>query len=198
MTTSSIEHLPTARYRPSHDGKTTAAVLDATLAELADRGYAAASLRTIAVRAEVSLETVFDRWHSKQHLVRDAIGHLARRQPAPETGDLRSDLIQVTEALGALLAHPGAADVVRSLLAAPAQRTNVADTRVNLLAERRATIRRIVERGQRRQQCGAQVHPGLVADAIVGGLVYRLLLSGDALTRRTAAGLVDLVLADPA
>lgn len=171
-------------------------MLDATLAELADRGYAAASLRTIALRAEVSLETVFDRWHSKQHLVRDAISHLARRQPAPETGDLRNDLIQVTEALGRLLIHPGAADVVRSLLAPP-HHEGGADTRTNLLAERRATILRIVERGQRRQQCAAHVHPGLVADAIVGGLVYRLVLSGDALTRRTAAGLVDLVLATP-
>jgi AcrR family transcriptional regulator len=195
MTTSSIEHLPTARYRPSHDGQST--VLDATLAELADRGYAAASLRTIAERADVPLETVFDRWRSKQHLVQDAIRHLARRQPAPETGDLRSDLIQVTEALSGLLTHPGVVDVLRSLLTPPEPGVGTAP-RIDLVGERRAVIRRIVERGQRRQQCPADVHPGLVADAIVGGLIYRLLISGDAVSRRTVVGLVDLVLADRA
>ena len=54
-------------------------------------------------------------------------------------------------------------------------------------------IRRIVERGQRRQQLPSSLHPGLVADAVVGALVYRLLVSGDGVTRQTAARVVDLV-----
>lgn len=195
MTTSSIEHLPTARYRASHGGRAAAAVLDATLAELEERGYAAASLRTIAARADVPLETVFATWRSKQQLVQDAIQQLAGQLPTPETGDLRSDLLQVTEALGELLTFPGASDVLRCLLApAGSEGVSAPPTRIGLLAEPHAMIRRIVERGQRRQQCPTRLHPGLVADAIVGGLLYRMLISGDALTRRTTAGLVDLLL----
>lgn len=169
----------------------------ATLTELDDRGYAAASLRTIAVRANVPLETVFDRWHSKQHLVEDAINELARRQPAPETGDLRTDLLQVIEALSELLTRPGAADVLRRLPSpAVPDHGTFPPPGTSLLGERRAMIRRIVERGQRRQQCPEDVHPGVAADAIVGGLVYRLLIAGDPVTRRTVTALVDLVLAD--
>ncbi len=194
MTTSSITHTPTARYDPSHDGWNAAAVLDATLAELDDRGYAAASLRTIATRANVPLETVFDSWGSKQHLVLAAVAHLARKQPTPETGDLRTDLVQVTEALGDLLMHPGAAEVLRSLLSPTGCQDGVGSfPSGGPLGERRAVIRRIVERGQRRQQLSSSVHAGLVADALVGALVFRHLVSGDAVTRQTAGRLVDLV-----
>jgi AcrR family transcriptional regulator len=194
MTTSFIEHLPTARYRSSHDERSTAAVLRATLAELVDRGYASASLRTIAARAEVPLETVFSRWRSKQHLVYDAIQHLAAAQPKPETGDVRTDLLQVAEALVELLTHPGAAQVLRSMLAS-VDNDGAAGValRIGVLGERRAVVRRIVERGQRRQQFPSSVHSGLVADALIGGIVLRLLVSNESVDARTAAGLVDAI-----
>jgi AcrR family transcriptional regulator len=194
MTTSFIEHLPTAHYRSSHDEQSTAAVLSATLAELDDRGYASASLRTIAARAEVPLETVFSQWRSKQHLVYDAIQHLAASQPSPETGDVRADLLQVVEALVELLTHPGTAQVLRSMLAsADSDGAAGVALRIGVLGERRAVVRRIVERGQRRQQYPSSVHPGLVADALIGGVVYRLLVSNEPVNTRTAAGLVDAI-----
>lgn len=198
MTTSSVGYLPTARY-PSHDGKVEAAMLDATLAELVDRGYAGASPRTIADRAGVRLEEVFRRWRSKQHLVLEAINHLAAHQPTPDTGMLRDDLVQVAEAFAGILTHPGTAEVLRSLLVGAGTDTAASVTlRVGLLAERRAVIRRIVERGQRRQQFSSAVHPGLLADAVVGALCYRLLVSCEPVTPRLAVQAVDLVLASHA
>ena len=194
MTTSFIEHLPTAHYRSSRDERSSAAVLRATLAELDDRGYASASLRTIAARAEVPLETVFSQWRSKQHLVHDAIEHLAASQPRPETGDVRADLLQVAEALIELLTHAGAAQVLRSMVAAvDGDGAAGVALRIGGLGERRAGVRRIVERGQRRQQFPSSLHPGLVADALIGGVVYRLLVSNESLNTRTAAGLVDAI-----
>lgn len=196
MSTSSIDHLPTARYRPSHDDRCWSAVLRATLAELDDRGYAAASPRTIAARADVPLETVFTRWRSKQHLVHDAIIMLAGDQPAPETGEVRTDLLQVVEALVALLSHPGTVEVLRTMLvtAGDDPAAGVA-LRIGLLGERRAVVRRIIERGQRRQQFPSAVHPGIVADAVIGAVVYRVFVSAEPVDRRTAAGIVDVVVA---
>jgi len=196
MATSSIDHLPTAHYRPSDDDRCRSAVLRATLAELDDRGYAAASLRTIAARADVPLETVFTRWRSKQHLVHDAITKLAGDQPTPETGDVRTDLLQVIEALVALLSHPGTLEVLRTMLvtAGDDPAAGVA-LRIGVLGERRAAVRRIVERGQRRQQLPSSVHPGLVADAVIGALVYRVFVSAEPVDRPTAARIVDVVVA---
>lgn len=196
MTTSSIEHLPTARYRPSRDERMTTAVLRTTLAELEDRGYAAASLRTIAEHADVPLEAVFAQWRSKQHLVRDAVQHLAAAQPTPDTGDLRKDVEILISALVELLAHPGTVEVLRTMLASTDAGAGArVDRRIGILAERRAAVRRIVERGQRRQQVPASIHPGVVGDAVIGAVLYRLFVSGEPVNRRTAGHLVDVVLA---
>lgn len=196
MTTSSIDHLPTARYGPSDDDRCWPTVLRATLAELDARGYAAASVRTIAARADIPLETVFTRWRSKQRLVHDAITLLARDQPTPETGDVRTDLLLVVEALGELLSHPGTGEVLRTMLVAAGDdpAAGVA-LRIGLLGERRAVVRRIVERGQRRQQFPTTVHPGLVADAVIGALVYRRFVSAEPIDRQTATRIVDVVVA---
>jgi AcrR family transcriptional regulator len=196
MTTSSVEHPPIAHYRPSHDERTTTVVLRAALAELEDRGYDAASLRTIAQRADVPLERVFERWRSKQRLVHDAVHHLAAAQPTPDTGDLRTDVEVLIGALVDLLAHPGTVEVLRSsLISADAAAMSDAGVHTGILAERRAAVRRIVERGQRRQQVPASIHPGVVGDAVVGTVLYRLVVSGEPLTRRTTGHLVDVVLA---
>lgn len=64
MTTPPTEHRPTARFRAPPDGPADAAVLDAALAELRDRGYADASVRTIAARAATTPEALFQRWRS--------------------------------------------------------------------------------------------------------------------------------------
>lgn len=195
MTTSSIDPLPTAHYRSSDDERSWSAVLQATLAELDDRGYAAASLRTIAARADVPLETVFTRWRSKQHVVHDAISMLAGDQPTPETGDVRTDLLHVVDALAELLSHPGTAEVLRAMLAASGgDRGAGVALPVWLLGERRATVRRIVERGQRRQQFPSDLHAGLVADAVIGALLYRAFVTGEPVNRRTVAQLVEVVM----
>jgi AcrR family transcriptional regulator len=194
MTTSSLDHLPNARYRSLRGGRSSTAVLQATLTELEERGYAAASLRTIATRAGVPLEAVFARWRSKQHLVHEAIHLLAEEQPNPETGDVRIDLLQVIEALADLLAHPGTAEVVREGLTPSGARDGAeSPPERGLLAGRRAVIRRIVERGQRRQQFPSEVHPTVVADALIGALVYRLFVAHEPVSRRTAALVVDVV-----
>lgn len=192
--TTPTEHLPTARYRMPAAGPADAAVLDAALAELRDRGYAGASVRTIASRAGTSTEALFLRWRSKQRLLTDAIGRLAAEQPAPETGDLRTDLLQVAEALATVLGHPGSREVLRSLLSAdPGSGRDGRAPRTGPLGQRRAVVRRIVERGQRREQLPATLHPGIVADALIGALVVRA-LTGERITSDCARQAVDVVM----
>lgn len=195
MTTPPTEHRPTARFRAPTDGPVDAAVLDAALAELRDRGYADASVRTIAARAATTPEALFQRWRSKQRLLTDAITRLAAEQPTPETGDLRTDLLQVAEAFAALLDHPGTAEVLRSLLTADrVDGAGALPLRAGPLGRRRAVVRRIVERGQRRQQLSPSLHPGIVADALIGALVVRV-LTGERVTGDVARHIVDVVMA---
>jgi AcrR family transcriptional regulator len=197
MTTPPTDHLRRARYRAPADGSADAVVLDAALAELRDRGYAEASVRTIAARAHSTPEALFTRWRSKQRLLTDAVTRLAAEQPAPETGDLRTDLLQVAEAFAELLAHPGTAEVLRSLLLSDHGGGSASlPLRLGPLGQRRGVIRRIVERGQRRQQLSSSLHPGVIADALIGALVVRV-LAGEQVSGDVVRRIVDVVLGTP-
>lgn len=186
--------VPTSGYRRPRDGAVETAVFAATLAELTDRGYDALTLSTVATRAGVSRETVFTRWRSKQHLVLAAVNDLATRQPVPDTGVFRDDLVAHADALTAVLAHPGAAEVLTSLIVAAQTHEAAAVTlRVGPIAARRLLLRRTVEQAQQRGALSSDVDARTVADAVVGVLCYRLLIAREPLGTDVAQQVVELV-----
>jgi AcrR family transcriptional regulator len=71
------------------------AILDATLAGVAELGYDRLSMDDVASRAGVGKAAIYRRWPSKAVLVADAIAHWRRRlgpvEP-PNTGSLRGDI----------------------------------------------------------------------------------------------------------
>lgn len=68
------------------------AIIAAALDEVAELGYADASMTGIARRAAVPKSTVYRRWESKQDLVIEAIAHLDPHPEIPSTGDVRVDV----------------------------------------------------------------------------------------------------------
>ncbi|KAA0105616.1 TetR/AcrR family transcriptional regulator [Mycolicibacterium sp. P1-5] len=77
------------------DRSLDAAILDATLAGVADVGYERLSMDALASRAGVGKAAIYRRWPSKAVVVADAIAHWRRRlgpvEP-PNTGSLRGDI----------------------------------------------------------------------------------------------------------
>jgi AcrR family transcriptional regulator len=71
------------------------AILDATLAGVAEVGYDRLSMDDVASRAGVGKAAIYRRWPSKEVVVADAIAHWRRRlgpiEP-PNTGSLRGDI----------------------------------------------------------------------------------------------------------
>src|SRR5690349_18554003 len=69
------------------------AVLDATLAELAGRGYAGLTVEGVAARSGVHKTTVYRRWGGVEGLIADALDRGSRLPwPVPDTGTVRGDL----------------------------------------------------------------------------------------------------------
>ncbi|MBI3690352.1 MAG: TetR/AcrR family transcriptional regulator [Mycolicibacterium aromaticivorans] len=82
--------------RPARlDRSLDAAILDATLAGVAELGYDRLSMDALASRAGVGKAAIYRRWPSKAIVVADAIAHWRRRlgpvEP-PNTGSLRGDI----------------------------------------------------------------------------------------------------------
>lgn len=71
-----------------------AAIFDATLAELADVGYARLAMERIAARAHTSKASLYRRWPNRAELVVAALRHhRGEPEPAPDTGSLREDVL---------------------------------------------------------------------------------------------------------
>src|SRR4029453_1831526 len=73
--------------------RTRAAVFEAALDELAERGWDQVRVETIAARARVHKTTVYRRWGSKDRLVAEALEAAAdSRIQVPDRGDVGQEL----------------------------------------------------------------------------------------------------------
>ena len=82
-----------AAQRPRVEGVREQEILDAALDVLADVGYDRLTMDAVAHRAKASKATLYRRWNSKAKLVVDALARMKGTPEAPDTGDLRSDLV---------------------------------------------------------------------------------------------------------
>lgn len=156
------------------------AIHSATLAELAEVGYAQLTIDRVAKRACTSKAAIYRRWPSRADLVGAAINFaLAHDQElAPDTGDLRTDLFALLRAAADRLAT-SFGEAARWLLtetlidpeATRAVREHVTGTRSKLIE---TVVERAVRRGQARTEA---LTPQLISLA-PALLIHHFLLQG--------------------
>ncbi|WP_017612336.1 TetR/AcrR family transcriptional regulator [Nocardiopsis salina] len=106
------------RRRPRRRGEAlVAAILEATIAELEDHGYAALTMEKVAERAKASKASLYRRWPTRAELVLDAAYSIAPRpEIVPDGGSLREDLLYVLRRTAVTLSGP-AGEALRGLMA---------------------------------------------------------------------------------
>lgn len=171
-----------------------AAVLAATLAELADRGYSGASLDDVAARAEVHKTTVYRRWRTKEALVLDAMLEQASQTVAvPDTGTLRGDLLELARRSAAIQTSPAGEAVVRAVAGEAPGNPQIAAASRRFWAERLQLDRTILQRARDRGEIGTAIPRRPVIEALLGPLYFRLLVTGEPLDDAFIEGVVNLV-----
>jgi AcrR family transcriptional regulator len=90
---SQVEPQPRPRGRPRR-AAAREAIIESTLALLAERGFQTTTIEAIATRAGVGRNTIYRRWSSKEELIADALDELAAPLDVREDGDLRSRLLE--------------------------------------------------------------------------------------------------------
>ena len=94
------------------------AILEAAAEELRESGYAGMTMDRVARRAGTNKNTIYRRWPHRAALGIAAYGHLSRaRTPAPDTGTLRGDALEMLRLANATWSSPEGA-ILRDLLAA--------------------------------------------------------------------------------
>ena len=91
-----------SRGRPRDESVDTA-VVEAAVAEIAEKGLTAATMEAIAARAGVGRATLYRRWPNKSALLYFCADQLAEVIQPEDTGDLRKDLLSCLRTPGRAL-----------------------------------------------------------------------------------------------
>jgi AcrR family transcriptional regulator len=192
---STTEASPGPRRRTGgRSARIQAAVFEATIQFLQEQGYEAWSFASIGERTGIHETTLYRRWKTKEQLVIDALAsQVARDIPIPDTGELRSDLIQLLQLLRTFLESPVGQALIQTGIAArnaPAISTLSKD-----YWQRRSTLLRpLFERAIARGELSAQTDIPLLFETLIGALYVRLFLLREPLDETLPERIVDLVL----
>jgi AcrR family transcriptional regulator len=183
------------RRGPKRSEEARLAILRAAAERVVSHGYDHLTMEGVATAAGVGKQTIYRWWPSRSALVADC---LAERLLLPElvvpedSGDLRADVTRWLENIVGVLGAPGNGGLLRSLVVAAAENTDVA----NRLNDRLGLLEMLGERFTAAMADG-QLRPGTpvaeLGDALIGALVLRGLRQGD-LDTEFAHRVVDLLL----
>lgn len=180
--------LDTAWARPGgRTARVRAGVLEATVAELIERGYAGLTVEGVASRAGVNKTTLYRRWGGRDALIVDAVEAFAAAEAkVPDSGDIEEDLRLWARSILATLTGPVSGALVRAVFGGAGDSPQVHQLRHRFWLTRSALVMPMVYRAIAR----GQLPPGTAADEVIrhvgAPLYYRLLVLGEPLTPEAA------------
>jgi len=184
------------RRPPGRGERFRNAVLGAALQELADHGYAALSIESVARRADVHKTSVYRHWPHREALVLDALTtNVAGGLTIPNTGALETDLREFARGLVAWLSSPLGKAVVQATVSDASRVPEIGDLQRRFYADRlhrdEVMIRRAVERGE----IPADTDAAEVIKTLIAPIYLRFLLTAEAIDATTADRATALALA---
>jgi AcrR family transcriptional regulator len=177
------------RGRP-RDVQAEQAILQATVALLAEVGFNQLSIEAVAARAGVGKPTIYRRWPSKPELVLDAVDRLAPPFPTADTGDPLTDLRQIVPEL---IADLTGSPVARATIALAGDAEMTRRLGEQYLKPRRAGIAAILHRAIAAGELRADIDVEMAIDLMVGASVCRWLVTAQPVDADTARRIVDTV-----
>jgi AcrR family transcriptional regulator len=185
---------PRAIGRP-RDTRVDRAILNATLQLIAERGVHDLRTDDVAERAGVGKGAIYRRYRSKEELVTAAVAATVSEITIPDTGSTRSDLLALMREAVELYEGSLAGRLMLNLVSAANPLPELARTmRESFLADRRAALRQVLERGIDRGDLRADLDFELALDVLGGPLFYRLLITRGPIDDQLAHGVAELIL----
>ncbi|MDP9867806.1 MULTISPECIES: TetR/AcrR family transcriptional regulator [Streptosporangium] len=191
------ESLPAGRERPIGRGpKVRAAVLSATLAELAETGYAGLTVDNVAQRAGVHKTTVYRRWKDREALVLDALTEqVAADIPIPDTHAVETDLRELARSLVRMLTSPADRAVTIAMFSDAARVPEIGDVKRRFFADRFLRAEPVVTRAVERGELPAGTDPAELLKTLIAPIYLRLLITAEPVDETTADHAAQVALA---
>ncbi len=170
------------------------AILDASHELLLEAGPRGLTFEAVARRARVGKQTIYRWWPSRGALLLEATAERARQDiPIPDTGTLTGD-VEAFLVATFTAAVPERAAVLRALAAEAQLDPEMAAPFAGFIAQRRAALATLLDRGADRGELPADADRTLLVDAAFGMLWYRLLIHPGPLDAAAARAVTRLIL----
>jgi AcrR family transcriptional regulator len=171
--------------------RTRRVVLEATLELLAEHGYGAVTIEAVAARSGVAKSTIYRHWPSRVELILDAFHELKPPVAPPAEGDVRETVIAVLENLARVVDKSTWSMCLPSLIDAAAHDPEARKLHGRISTEGRRSLVDLLATGVARGELPADLDPDLMAEALVGPILLRRLMSLPPFDPAQVRGLVD-------
>jgi AcrR family transcriptional regulator len=190
-----IDASPSPRRRTGgRSARIQATVFEATIQFLQEQGYEAWSFATISERTGVHESTLYRHWKTKEHLVVEATASLVAQDiPIPDTGALRSDLIQLLQSLDVFMQSAAGQAIIQIAIASRNVPT-IGSLYQSYWRRRSVLMRPLFERAIARGELSPQTELSLLFEMLIGVFYVRLSLLREPVDETLPERIVDLVL----
>ncbi|MGA8247665.1 MAG: TetR/AcrR family transcriptional regulator [Nocardioides sp.] len=169
-----------AHLRPRVEGDREQEILDAALEVLGEVGYDRLTMDAVAQRAKASKATLYRRWTSKATLVVESLARMKTTPEAlPDTGDLRTDMIEAFCGLGGLTDHDTTSTFGAVVTAVSTDPEFAAEFRKQVVGPKSEVSRTIFERARDRGQLRSDIDLDIVVPALSGIVLHRVFVLGE-------------------
>jgi AcrR family transcriptional regulator len=170
-------------------------VLEVTLEQLAMVGFERLSVPKVATLAGVNKTSVYRRWPTKSELVRAALTlSMEHTLVAPETGDIRSELIGLARLAGDFIESPSGMGVLRMLFAESAN-PGVRELAASMFHQKEIEIPlKVINRSISRGELPKDINAELIMFTVAGALMHRVFVEQSSISDDYLQRLIDLVL----
>ena len=169
-------------------------ILEATLTELAERGYGPLTIEGVAARAGVGKATVYRHWPGKLALVEDAVRTLKPSHDPPAGSSPRAELAEMFRNLARWTAESPWSSCIPAIIEAAERDPAVRESHHRFTSERRQRAADLVRQAIEAGEVRPDVDPALAAEAMAGPIFYRRLMTPEPFDPDAVEGLLDLVL----
>ncbi len=186
---------PAGPGRP-RDPHVDRAIIDSAVELLRDGGVEALSMESVANRAGVSRASVYRRYANRVDLMEAVFQAASARKPdPPDTGSTRTDLVQLVLIFKKVLLDEEGGGLLPAMISAARENPEVREALERFSSSRRSPTVEVIHRGIERCEIRGDIEPELLADLLIGAVIYRVLVRNETIGAKRAAQLVDLVLA---
>jgi AcrR family transcriptional regulator len=169
-----------AAARPRIEGDREQEILGAALQVLGEVGYDRLTMDAVAQRAKASKATLYRRWNSKATLVVESLARMKTTpEVLPDTGDLRTDLVEAFCGLGGLTDHDTTATLGAVLTAVSTDAEFAAEFRRQVVGPKSQVSRQIYERARDRGELRADIDIDIIVPALSGIVLHRVFVLGE-------------------